>query len=52
MAKIVGGSKKQREDAHAIIDPETKEVVIATEEIKRISLAHCVKVLQNNPVEP
>ena len=51
MAEIVGGAKKQREEAHGIIDPETYEVVVATEEIKRVSLAHCVKVLQNNPVE-
>ena len=52
MAEVVGGAKKQKEEAHGIVDPETKEVVVATEEIKRVSLAHCVQVLQNNPVEP
>ena len=52
MAEIVGGAKKQKEEAHAIVDPETKNVVVATEEIKRVSLAHCVRVLQNNPVKP
>ena len=52
MAEIVGGAKKQKEEAHSIIDPETKNLVVSTEEIKRVSLAHCVKVLQNNKVEP
>ena len=51
MAEMVGGGKKQKEEAHGIMDPETKEIVVATEEIKRVSLAHCLKVLQNNPVE-
>ena len=52
MAEIVGGAKKQKEDAHAITDPETKELVISTEEIKRISLAHCVNVLTKGPGHP
>ena len=52
MAEIVGGTKKQKGEAHAIIDPKTNEIVVNTEEIKRISLEHCVKVLQNNPTEP
>ena len=52
MAEIIGGKKKQKDEAHAIINPETKEVVVATEEIKRLSLEHCVKVLQNNPTKP
>ena len=51
MAKIVGWAKKQKEEAHSIIDPIKKELVVATEEIKKVSLAHCVRVLQNNPVE-
>ena len=52
MAGTLGGSKKQREEAYAIIDPDSKEVVVATDQIKRVSLAHCVRVLQNKPVEP
>ena len=52
MAETVGGGKKQREEAHAIMDPKTNEVVVATEEIKRITLEHCVNVLKNNPIEP
>ena len=48
----MGGAKKQKEEAHAILHPETKEIVVASEEIKRLTLEHCVKVLQNNPVEP
>ena len=51
MAEMVGGGKKQKEEAHGIMDPKRKEIVVATEEIKRVSLAHCMKVLQNNPVE-
>ena len=52
MAGTLGGSKKQREEAYAIIDPDSKEVVVATDQIKRVSLAHCVRVLQNKPAEP
>ena len=52
MAEIVGGAKKQQEETHGIVDPENNEVVVATEQIKRVSLAHCMKVLQNNPIEP
>ena len=52
MAEIIGGAKKLKEEAHSIVDPETKDIVVATEEIKRVSLAHCVRVLQNNPVKP
>ena len=52
MAEKIGGAKKQKEEAHAIKDPETGEAVVATKEIKRISLEHCVHVLKNNPVEP
>ena len=52
MAEIVGGAKKQKEEAHAIRDPKTIELVVATEEIKMVSLAHSVEVLQSNTVEP
>ena len=51
MAEKVGGAKKQKEEAHAIKHPETGEAVVATQEIKRLSLEHCVKVLKNNPIE-
>ena len=50
MAEIVGGAKKQKEEAHTLMDPQTKEV--ATEEIKRVSLTHCVSVLKKNTGEP
>ena len=52
MAEKIGGAKKQKEEAHAIKHPETGEAVVATKEIKRLSLEHCVRVLKNNPVEP
>ena len=51
MAEIVGGPKKQKEEAHAIKDPETGETVVSSKEIKRLCLEHCVKVLQKNPIE-
>ena len=51
MAEKVGGAKKQKEEAHAMKDPETGETVVSPNEIKRLSLEHCVKVLQKNPIE-
>ena len=38
MAEKIGGAKKQKEEAHARKHPETGEAVVATQEIKRISL--------------
>ena len=39
-----GGSTQ----AHAIADPATGHVVVSAEEIKRVSLEYCKKVLTNN----
>ena len=47
MKEIVAGSKKSQQEAHAVIDEETKELVVGTDEIKEVTLKHCVKSLKN-----
>ena len=34
---------------HAIKDPVTKKLVVDHEDIKKVSLEHCLKVLERNP---
>ena len=48
MREIISGSKKAGKEAHAIIDPETKELVVSNSEIKKVTLNYCVNVLKNN----
>ena len=48
MRELEAGQKKQKQEAHAVRDPETGENVVSSEEIKRVNLEHCVKVLTNN----
>ena len=48
MRELVAGSKKQQQEAHAVNDPKTGETVVSSEEIKRVNLEHCMKVLKNN----
>ena len=45
------GTKKQGQEACAVKDPKTKELIVATEEIKRVSLEYCKEVLSNNKPE-
>ena len=40
MKEIVGGSKKATQEAHAVIDPETKELVVANELIRKPLYEH------------
>ena len=47
MREIVAGSKKQPQEAHAVKDSMGK-TVISCEEIQRVNLEHCVKVLSKN----
>ena len=35
------GTKKQGQEACAVKDPKTKELIVATEETKRVSLEYC-----------
>jgi hypothetical protein len=48
MREVVAGPKKQQQEAHAVKDPRTGETVVSCEDIKRVNLEHCVKVLKNN----
>ena len=48
MKEIVAGSKKQKQEAHAVVDPKTGETVVSVKEIKRVNLEHCIAVLKHN----
>ena len=48
MRELVAGQRKQQQEAHAVLDPKTGQTVVSTEEIKRVNLEHCIKVLKNN----
>ena len=50
MREIVAGLKKPKLEAHAVIDSKTGEVVVSNEEIKRVNLEHCLKILKD--IEP
>ena len=47
LAKEMKGAKEEM--AHAVKDPETKKLVVEQEEIKKVSLKYCKKVLERNP---
>ena len=47
IAKELKGAKE--EIAHAVKDPETNKLVVEQEEIKKVSLKYCKKVLERNP---
>ena len=51
MKELVVGPKKGNQEAHAIKDPENGELVVGTEEIKKVSLKHCVDVLRKNEAD-
>ena len=48
MKDLINGPRKGQEEGHAIQDPESKELVVGTEEIKKVSLKHCLTVLKKN----
>ena len=48
MRKVIKGSKVQPQETMAINDPQTGELITEDEEIKRVSLAHNVKILTKN----
>ena len=52
MREVVAGPKKQQQEAHAVKDSKNGKIVVSTEEIKRVNLEHCLKVLQNNVPKP
>ena len=51
MKSRIGGSKNQSQEAHAIIDPNSGEILVSSEEIKRATLEYNCKVLKNNEAE-
>ena len=51
MRELIAGPKKAAQEAHAIKDPVTKELVVSGEGIKKVSLNHCLNVLQKNVPE-
>ena len=52
MRGFVAGSKKQQQEAHAVRDSITGKTVVSCEEIKRVNLEHCVRVIKNNIPKP
>ena len=48
MKQIVTGSKKAVQEPHAVFDVEKEELVVSNEEIKKVTLKHCMNSLKNN----
>ena len=48
MREAITGKKKAKQEAHAIFDEETKELVVSNSEIKRVTLKYCLNILENN----
>ena len=48
MKEIVAGPKKSQQEPHAVINSETKELVVGTDEIKEVTLKHCINSLKNS----
>ena len=51
IAEKIRGPKKGFSEPQAIKDPFSGELVVSSQEIKKVCLDHCVKTLQDNPVE-
>ena len=51
IAEKIRGPKKGFSEPQAIKDPFSGKLVVSSEEIKKVCLDHCVKTLQDNPVE-
>ena len=48
MKEIVSGSKKGPQDPHAVKDVNTDELVVASTEIKRVTLNHCMNTFKHS----
>ena len=48
MRKEIAGSKKNKQEASAIRHPETGEIVVNKNKIKKVTLAYCVNNLKKN----
>ena len=51
MREIVSGPKKGKQEAHAVLDKETDELVVSSEGIKKLTLKHCIDTLKDNKPE-
>ena len=51
MKSRISSNKKSNQDAHAIKDPTTGDIVLSKEEIKRVCLEYNCGVLKNNEPE-
>ena len=48
MKEAINGPKKKTQEPSAVKDPTTGELVVSSEEIKKVTLKYCVENLQNN----
>ena len=46
MGEVIAGPRISQQEAHAIRDTTSGELVVSPEEIKRVSLDHCLDVLK------
>ena len=51
MKEIVAGSRKSQQEPHAVIDSDNNELVVGNDEIKKVTLKHCVNSLKNDTPE-
>ena len=49
--EIVAGPKKSPQEPHTIIDKDKEELVVKNEEIKKVTLKHCLNSLEDNVPE-
>ena len=52
MKEMINGPKKGGQELTAVRHPVSGEMVVSTEEIKRVTLEYCVKNLENLPPDP
>ena len=48
MKEVVAGPKKSTQEPHAILDKETNELVVGNEQIRKVTLKHCLDSLENS----
>ena len=51
MKEIISGRSKGTQEAQAIINPETNELIVFNSGIKKDTLKYCLKTLENNKPE-
>ena len=48
MKEMITGKSKGAQEAQAIINPETNELVVSNSESKKVTLKYCLKFLEDN----